>query len=123
MWSHKDYSKTTENQSTIAPLNSLIELLTSDMYYDANFMKSFICTYQSFTTPTQLFLKLKQRFSYPPSIQVQRGASIQMRVCVVLKYWVQVCFCFFCFSLFYFYFYFYYLYFYFNFLYFNFLYF
>ena len=84
-----------DNQSTIAPLNSLIELLTSDMHYDTNFMKSFICTYQSFTTPTQLFTKLKQRFTYPPSIQVQRGASIQMRVCVVLKYWVQVLFFFF----------------------------
>ena len=85
------YNKKRENNdNNIATLNHLIESLTSDVQYDANFMKTFICTYQSFTTPTQLLSKLKQRFFYPSSIAPQRGSAIQMRVCVVLKHWVQV---------------------------------
>ena len=89
--------------STISSLNSLIEALTSDVQYDANFMKTFICTYQSFTSPCQLLSKLKQRFFYPASISPQRGSAIQMRVCVVLKYWVQVRFSFSYYSYYYFY--------------------
>jgi hypothetical protein len=44
-------------------LNKLVEALTSDTQYDNRFLKTFITTYQSFTTPAKLFDKLLQRYS------------------------------------------------------------
>jgi hypothetical protein len=43
-------------------LNLLIENLTSEENLDNKFVKTFITTYQSFTTPAKLLDKLTQRY-------------------------------------------------------------
>ena len=57
-------------------------------------MKTFLTTYMSFSNPWELFTKLKDRYEVPPEklkeLQPYGGAAaVQIRVCVVLKYWVQ----------------------------------
>lgn len=83
------------------------------MIAENRFLKTFITTYQSFTTPAKLFDKLLQRYlSHFVSslflahlrtlahvnsrynvrtdrVDASRTKAIQLRVCVVLKYWVE----------------------------------
>jgi len=73
-------------------LNQLIIHLTSSP--DTGFLKSFIITYQSFTSPWTLLEKLEQRYNGPPSdklarMDTQELLKIKLRVCVVLKYWIE----------------------------------
>jgi hypothetical protein len=85
-------------------LNQLIETLTSEEYLgklfpiswidscfvDSKFMKTFITTYQSFMTPVQLLDKLMQRFNVPSDkIPKEKVSQIQLRVGIVLKYWLE----------------------------------
>ncbi|KAL6061251.1 Ras guanine nucleotide exchange factor domain-containing protein [Balamuthia mandrillaris] len=74
-----------------ASLNTLVKLLTSPEKYDATFMKTFIVTYHSFTTPKELFEKLVQRYNVPPHLNVSEEEKklVQLRVVVVIKYWVE----------------------------------
>ena len=44
-------------------------------------------TYQAFTNPWNLFTKLKERYSVPSDIP--EITQIQLRVCIVLKYWME----------------------------------
>jgi hypothetical protein len=57
---------------------------------DNKFLKTFITTYQSFTTPAKLLEKLIQRYQAPPDrIPKKTIVQIQLRVAVVVKYWVE----------------------------------
>lgn len=49
-----------------ATLNRLIVKLTSESTVDVLFMKSFLATYRSFTTPEELWGKLLERYNVPP---------------------------------------------------------
>eukprot|EP01087_Luapelamoeba_hula_P018266 TRINITY_DN5869_c1_g1_i6.p1 TRINITY_DN5869_c1_g1~~TRINITY_DN5869_c1_g1_i6.p1 ORF type:complete len:1406 (+),score=195.77 TRINITY_DN5869_c1_g1_i6:268-4485(+) len=72
-------------------LNKLVECLTTDKEIDPSFMNTFITTYQSFTSSWKLFEKLQQRYQVPNDKEIDktRQQSIQMRVVVVLKHWVE----------------------------------
>ena len=85
-----------------ASLNKLIERLTtaedaseSTNYLD--FMKTFILTYQSFTTPTDLLKKLIERYHVPrqkdkgiPFLDFDKfRLKVQFRVCNVIQQWIK----------------------------------
>ncbi|EGC29734.1 hypothetical protein DICPUDRAFT_58639 [Dictyostelium purpureum] len=74
-----------------ATLNQLVMMLTSETNYDVKFLKTFITTYQSFASPGILFNKLVERFYVPEwySTNPQKISTIQQRVIVVLKYWIE----------------------------------
>lgn len=44
-------------------LNKLVERLTSAKGHDYMYVKTFLLTYQSFTTPTMFFQKLEERYA------------------------------------------------------------
>eukprot|EP00004_Rigifila_ramosa_P007499 TRINITY_DN1849_c0_g1_i3.p1 TRINITY_DN1849_c0_g1~~TRINITY_DN1849_c0_g1_i3.p1 ORF type:complete len:1081 (+),score=249.42 TRINITY_DN1849_c0_g1_i3:2-3244(+) len=83
-------------------LNVLVERLTSNQHVDLHFMKTFITTYRSFTTPHHLFEKLLQRYDVPtpklpPNVSVQEFVQkhtlpIRLRVCNVMKFWIETSF-------------------------------
>ena len=53
-------------------------------------MKTFITTYQSFTTPSKLLEKLIQRYDAPATkVPKDKVIQIRQRVSVVIKYWVE----------------------------------
>merc|ERR1712137_1074453 len=52
-------------------------------------MKAFLATYQSFTTPLQLFTKLMERYDVPKHIDESLAKKVRLRVVIVLKYWIQ----------------------------------
>lgn len=52
-------------------------------------MKAFLATYQSFTTPVQLFTKLLERYDVPDYIDKAIANKVRLRVVIVLKYWIQ----------------------------------
>ena len=52
-------------------------------------MKAFLATYQSFTTPMELFMKLLERYDVPENIPESLANKVQLRVIIVLKYWIQ----------------------------------
>lgn len=67
---------------------------------DTNFVKSFIMTYQSFTSAWVVLDKLMQRWGKlhidtvryegpPTKIDDTELLKIKLRVCVVLKYWIE----------------------------------
>lgn len=57
-----------------------------------NMVKAFLCTYQSFTTPKTLLKKLVDRFHVPQSIPQTDKVVIQMRICTLIKHWVEMYF-------------------------------
>eukprot|EP01132_Coremiostelium_polycephalum_P009381 gene9381-11523_t len=70
-------------------LNKLIIRLTSENTHDLMFMKTLLMTYTSYTNSTTLLKKLFERFQVPPGIDEKERLSIQLRVCNVIKYWVE----------------------------------
>jgi RasGEF domain/RasGEF N-terminal motif len=77
-------------------LNMLVERLTSPTQPDITYMKTFITTYRSFTTPEVLLQKLVERFHVPtPSVGGGGGGAssqaevIKLRVCNVAKNWAE----------------------------------
>lgn len=94
-------------------LNRLIITLTSEHGVDPHWRAMFLMTYQSFTTPEHLFAKLRERYDVPhPSTTGGGGGAggggataewgqeqeerwndikktIQLRVCNVIKKWVE----------------------------------
>lgn len=76
-----------------ATLNKLVERLTSPTTHDLEYMKAFLMTYLSFTTPQALFTKLMERFDVPEWHLQHAGPEkffpIQLRVCNTLKYWIE----------------------------------
>jgi son of sevenless-like protein len=70
-------------------LNELVEILCSDTRIDNTLMRTFLTTYRAFTTPTELFEKLVQRWHCPPVVPSDRARAIQLRVGITLKYWIE----------------------------------
>jgi hypothetical protein len=68
-----------------------VALIDTEHGVDTNFMSAFTTTYRSFTSPWKLFSKLVERFHVPEftHLDTQRIDSIQFRVVVVFKYWVD----------------------------------
>ena len=50
--------------------------------------QTFIRTYQAFTSPWKLFNKLMQRYDVPFG-QLSSTSTIQLRVGITLKYWIE----------------------------------
>ena len=75
----------------IGTLNKLVQALTSDRNINQTYLKTFITTYRSFTTPWKLLSKLMERYNVPSQVNYdpRRTYQIQLRVAVVLKYWVE----------------------------------
>jgi hypothetical protein len=71
-----------------ATLNQLIRRLTSASNYDTKFMQTFVTTYQSFCEPWLVLNKLIERYHVPASHKEQ-ATTIRLRVCIVLKYWIE----------------------------------
>lgn len=71
-------------------LNKLVEKLTDDtLLFDATYIPTFLMTYQSFATPAQLLQKLCERFDVPARVPAGDAHNIQMRVCKVMKKWME----------------------------------
>lgn len=109
VWSEVDdstsniqYAAEGDKVVTAASLNKLIELLTSaedglesSAYLD--FMKTFLLTYQSFTTPSAFLKKIIERYHVPR--QMYKGSTfqefekmrtkVQLRCCNVLQQWTK----------------------------------
>ncbi|KAJ5074401.1 guanine nucleotide exchange factor [Anaeramoeba ignava] len=71
-----------------ATLNKLIENLTPELTVDLSFVKTFLLTYQSFTTPEILFQKLVERYNVPEEF-ARKKKIIQLRVVNVFVLWIQ----------------------------------
>jgi hypothetical protein len=56
---------------------------------DMDYMKTFITTYRSFTSTSELLRKLLQRYNVPESHN-QFELPIQLRICNVLRRWVDL---------------------------------
>jgi hypothetical protein len=52
-------------------------------------MKTFMLTYQSFTTPSLLLEKLLQRYNVPSSYPADKRIQVQLRVAEILKIWME----------------------------------
>ncbi|KAJ3443842.1 ras guanine nucleotide exchange factor i-related [Anaeramoeba flamelloides] len=75
-------------------LNKLIEYLSHETISDPLYAKTFLQTYQSFTTPGKLLFKLLRRYQVPKKNMNEREYNdkkkkIQYRVCAVLKKWIE----------------------------------
>ena len=55
---------------------------------ERSFLQAFILTYRSFTTPERLLAKLMERYNVPRSAREDKS-TVQLRVCVTLKYWIE----------------------------------
>ena len=56
---------------------------------DQMFMKSFITTYPTFTTTELLLKKCLERYNVPKTYIAEEKMQIQLRVCIVFKYWIE----------------------------------
>ncbi|KAJ5075793.1 ras guanine nucleotide exchange factor i-related [Anaeramoeba ignava] len=78
-----------------ASLNKLVERLTHEQEHSLPYLETFLMTYQSFTTPKMLLRKLIQRWHVPKSKNMAdeifrpKKRSIQLRVCNVIKNWIE----------------------------------
>lgn len=100
--------KDDKGQMIAGNLNQLINYLTTTpglkqnielenflilFFLDVTFLSAFITTYQSFTTPWMLMDKLMERFAGPPpnTVAVDENTllTIRLRVCVILKHWID----------------------------------
>ena len=70
--------------------NKLVEKLTDDtLLFDATYIPTFLMTYQSFATPERLLEKLCERFAVPARVPAAEAHNVQMRVCKVMKKWME----------------------------------
>ncbi|GAM20828.1 hypothetical protein SAMD00019534_040030 [Acytostelium subglobosum LB1] len=78
-----------------ATLNNLVILLAPEKNHDSDYVKTFLLTYQSFTTNEKLLQKLIQRYQVPqrPGQSDDEwkkvAVPIQLRVVNVLKQWIK----------------------------------
>lgn len=83
-----EYSPGAEKKIRGASLNKLVEILTSDEAED-KFLKTFLVTYRSFTTPEILLKKLFERFKDIPDEEKwqKQKVTIMLRTGNVLQQW------------------------------------
>lgn len=100
---HKNQTlrKLEPNNSIIAAatLNKLVAKLTDESSVDFEFLKSFLATYRSFTTPEELWIKLQERYDVPlwlPTSDLSKDAykqfvivPIRLRVANVIGQWIS----------------------------------
>ncbi|KAJ3436490.1 ras guanine nucleotide exchange factor i-related [Anaeramoeba flamelloides] len=75
-----------------ASLNKLVQLLTHETDPNVLYLKTFLMTYQSFTTPKILFYKLTERYNIPTEKEEQYAKTKQMiklRVCNFFRFWIN----------------------------------
>eukprot|EP01111_Echinosteliopsis_oligospora_P017271 TRINITY_DN7421_c0_g1_i1.p1 TRINITY_DN7421_c0_g1~~TRINITY_DN7421_c0_g1_i1.p1 ORF type:complete len:314 (-),score=77.92 TRINITY_DN7421_c0_g1_i1:666-1607(-) len=100
IWIEKKTDKGLDDEEELdivkaASFNKLVERLTPESKHDLQFSKTFLMTYQSFSTPEKLFAKLLQRFSVPKNYLggseegKQAIVMIQLRVCNVIRKWID----------------------------------
>jgi len=82
-------SKAAEFSERPGTLNQLVTRLTHHTAYDTKYMKTFITTYRSFTDARTLWEKLMQRYRVPAG-RGDLSHNIRLRICVVLKHWIEV---------------------------------
>eukprot|EP01113_Clastostelium_recurvatum_P023851 TRINITY_DN2845_c0_g1_i3.p1 TRINITY_DN2845_c0_g1~~TRINITY_DN2845_c0_g1_i3.p1 ORF type:complete len:831 (+),score=173.86 TRINITY_DN2845_c0_g1_i3:194-2494(+) len=70
-------------------LNQIFMLLTNEEKPNLKFVKTFITTYQSFTTPEMFLRKLVQRYRVPEHVDSKKILPIQLRVINVLRMWAD----------------------------------
>jgi hypothetical protein len=77
-------------------LNKLVEKLTDDKTHDLAYVKTFLLTYRSFTTPEIFLKKMIERYHVPRPVNTayedfERNIKrpIQLRVCNVIKQWIE----------------------------------
>jgi len=89
--SRKDTAQHEEGKLIAASLNRLILILTSTEDYDTAFLNTFLMTYQAFITPEKLLKKLIERYRVPSNSNIsdKTKSTIQLRVCVFLKHWIE----------------------------------
>ncbi|KAN0031401.1 hypothetical protein ACTFIV_005265 [Dictyostelium citrinum] len=92
---NKNTIETNKPQVKAASLNKLVILLTPDNNHDLEYTKTFLLTYQSFTTPEMLLEKLIQRYHVPqkPGQSLddwkKSAVPIQLRVANVIRTWIK----------------------------------
>ncbi|KAK5583230.1 hypothetical protein RB653_004821 [Dictyostelium firmibasis] len=92
---NKNSIETNKPQVKAASLNKLVILLTPDNNHDLEYTKTFLLTYQSFTTPEMLLEKLVQRYHVPqkPGQSLddwkKSAVPIQLRVANVIRTWIK----------------------------------
>lgn len=85
-----------------ATLNKLIMKLTNESSVDVHFLKSFLATYRSFTTPEEFWKKIMERYNVPDPMTLGIKISeedyqknvvlpIRLRVSNVLVKWITSC--------------------------------
>lgn len=84
-----------------ATINKLIMKLTNESSVDVNFLKSFLATYRSFTTPEIFWKKIMERYNVPPlpknsTMTIEEHQKnvvlpIRLRVCNVIVKWISSC--------------------------------
>jgi len=83
-----------------ASINQLVLHLTpeKEQNCDLQFMKTFLYTYHSFMKPEALLKKLIQRYNVPPPKEIPEEKyrteiqlPIRIRVCNVIKFWINKC--------------------------------
>eukprot|EP00002_Diphylleia_rotans_P026747 TRINITY_DN534_c1_g3_i2.p1 TRINITY_DN534_c1_g3~~TRINITY_DN534_c1_g3_i2.p1 ORF type:complete len:1016 (-),score=233.74 TRINITY_DN534_c1_g3_i2:791-3838(-) len=93
------YNGTNGESIKLATLNKLVERLLPQKTSNVTYMKTFITTYRSFTTPEMLLRKIRQRYNIPRSklpssispdeFRQNYIQPIQLRVYNVLKFWIE----------------------------------
>lgn len=66
-------------------LNKLVENLTNEKQHDMTYVKTFLLTYQSFTTPEKLLDKLIQRSRVPKSLDMGEEEYVKLKTVIHLR--------------------------------------
>ncbi|KAI8915557.1 ras guanine nucleotide exchange factor domain-containing protein [Gorgonomyces haynaldii] len=95
-----DEKKSVSTEQNLGTFNHLVERFTADSQQEGasshlEFVKTFLCTYPSFTTSLELIEKLNQRYAVPNLANVSQQEfekykiAIQLRVCNALLLWTK----------------------------------
>lgn len=81
---------------TASTLNQLVKYLTGSKNLDGDTLRTFLLTYNSFTSPKTLFEKLRERYNIPEEKATKMEPEMlkkkQLRVINVMKKWLETCF-------------------------------
>jgi hypothetical protein len=70
-------------------LNQLIEAATHARLYAPLYMQAFIATLHSFSNSATVLRRLLERYECPATLPAAEREAIQMRVALVIKYWLE----------------------------------